>query len=136
MAFVSHPFVLLGAACCTTPFFTIIAIAIVYRCSCCITYGLQEPEAAGQDEFPGLAFGIRDMDQRQKFSSADSSQDFPSLGSAAGGARPTGVWGRGAGRLAGGYRLQLSAECQLKHFVSQRYLSPDKSLTVGFPVIL
>ena len=59
---------------------------------------------AGQDEFPGLAFGIKDMDQRQKFSSADSSQDFPSLGSAAGGeggAKPAGVWGRGAGRLAG-----------------------------------
>ena len=59
---------------------------------------------AGQDEFPGLAFGIKDMDQRQKFSSANSSQDFPSLGSAAGvagGPKPAGVWGRGAGRLAG-----------------------------------
>ncbi|KAL3142111.1 hypothetical protein ABBQ32_004729 [Trebouxia sp. C0010 RCD-2024] len=72
----------------------------------------QEPEAAGQDEFPGLAFGIRDMDQRQKFSSADSSQDFPSLGSAAGGARPTGVWGRGAGRLAGSLRQQQQQQQQ------------------------
>lgn len=65
-------------------------------------------QESGQDEFPGLAFGIRDMDQRQKFSSADSSQDFPSLGSAAGGAKPAGVWGRGAGHLAGGCRLSLS----------------------------
>ena len=65
---------------------------------------LQESQLAGQDEFPGLAFGIKDMDQRQKFSSANSSQDFPSLGSAVGdegGAKPAGVWGRGAGRLAG-----------------------------------
>lgn len=71
---------------------------------------LQEPQAAKQDEFPGLAFGIKDMDQRQKYPSADSSQDFPSLGSAAGaegGAKPAGVWGKGAGRLAGGFTSQV-----------------------------
>lgn len=67
-------------------------------------YDLQESHSGGQDEFPGLAFGIKDMDQHQKFSSAGSSQDFPSLGSAAGGEggpKPAGVWGRGAGHLAG-----------------------------------
>lgn len=75
---------------------------------------------AGQDEFPGLAFGIKDMDQRQKFSSANSSQDFPSLGSAAGsegGPRPAGVWGRGAGRLAGELTSQIPAEQHMSHLL-------------------
>ena len=49
------------------------------------------------------------MDQRRKFSSAGSSQEFPSLGSAAGGEggpKPAGVWGKAAGHLAGEFSSQ------------------------------
>ena len=61
-------------------------------------------QAEGQDEFPGLAFGIKELDRRPKFSSTNSRQDFPSLGAPSGGPegpKPTGVWGKGAGHLAG-----------------------------------
>lgn len=78
-----------------------------------LLFHLQESQTAGQDEFPGLAFGIKDLDQHQKFSSADSSQDFPCLGAAAGdagGPKPAGVWGRGAGCLAGELTSQTVLE--------------------------
>ncbi len=58
----------------------------------------------GEEEFPGLAFGIRGLDQQQKFSSTESHQDFPSLGGPAGGegsSKPAGAWGKGPGQLAG-----------------------------------
>ena len=73
---------------------------------------LSAVQAEGQDEFPGLAFGIKDMDQQKKFSSAGSSQDFPSLGDAAGargGPKPSGVWGKGGGELAGEPIHRMSA---------------------------
>lgn len=61
-------------------------------------------DSQGEEEFPGLAFGIRGLDQQQKFSSTQSHQDFPSLGGPAGGeggSKPAGAWGKGPGQLAG-----------------------------------
>ena len=58
----------------------------------------------GEEEFPGLAFGIRGLDQQQEFSSTESHQDFPCLGGPAGGeggSKPAGAWGKGPGQLAG-----------------------------------
>ena len=79
----------------------------------------------GEEEFPGLAFGIRGLDQQQKFSSTQSHQDFPSLGGPAGGeggSKPAGAWGKGPGQLAGGTTSHcVVATCALMHLTSHEH---------------
>jgi len=76
-------------------------------------------DSQGEEEFPGLAFGIRGLDQQQKFSSTQSHQDFPSLGGPAGGeggSKPAG----GPGQLAGGTTSHcVVSTCALMHSTSQ-----------------
>lgn len=65
---------------------------------------LQEAAVAddSNEEFPGLSFGIRDLDHNRKTSLPASQQDFPSLGGAAdsdSGPKPAGAWGKGSGAV-------------------------------------
>ena len=77
----------------------------------------------GEEEFLGLALGIRGLDQQQKISSTESQQDFPSLGGppgGEGGSKPAGAWGKGPGQLAGGTTSRCVVPCALMHSTSQK----------------